>query len=305
MEGDMEVEVVATEGAQSTEAAQPTEGQAPTEPQEGQEEQAPEETAEDKAKREASSRFQDLIHRRKEAERAAEAERQRAEDLQRRLEALEAQRQAPKPPTTDAPPKLDDFESLDEWQAALVEHAIRQAESRADQREAARKVAEAQRTEEQQWQDRANKYQTEETKLKASLGEAGAKQFEETVSRLDAFVLGHDGKVRPESAPLVRALYEAGPKVAQALAEDLDLADRLANADPLTVGIEIGRLQAKVQDGGRQGRRFSSAPPPEPILAGGRATPGVKDYSAMTGAEYMRARQEEEAARRKELAGRP
>lgn len=292
-EQEVLLEAPGTEADQSTDAAQATEGEAPATPPE-QEAQAAEE-------KERHNRYQDLIYRRKEAERQAEAARMEAAELRRQLEERAQDKATPQ--FSSEPPDINDFESVTEWQKANLAWQQRELLSLVarDREEQQRRQAAAEAARE--WEHKRTTFQSEEQKLKASLGPEGAQAYDAAVNRLDAFLLDPRGAVLPNAQPLFQALFEAGPKVAHALAEDLELAARLSQADPLTVGIEIGRLAARVQDGGRQGRRFSQAPPPETVLAGARAAAGARDYASMNGSEYAAARRaEEEAARQARMA---
>lgn len=260
------------ENAQEAAPQEPKEGQPPVEPEE------------------KKNRFQELILRRKEAEaKAREVEealgRERAERerFQKELESLRTK------PASEDKPLLENFDSVAEWQDALTEWQ----EARILKRIASEREQEVAKTREAEARAKADAlvrdFQQAEDAYKAKLGEK-ARDYDAATANLRHFM--GNGLFRD-------ALLRTSPEVVHHVAADLELADRLASASPEDMLMELGALKARLGDKGREGRRFSSAPAPEPHVSGLRANPAVKDYGNMSGEEYARTRDAEIAEQRK------
>ena len=274
-----------------TEDAPATEGTAPSE-EETPEEQPEQPEQQSKAQR----RIQELILRSRQAEADREALRQELEQL--KTQAPKAQ---PRVEGMPARPVLDDFETVAAWQQADTEWLGLWIEYYDTQKSARMQAQDRERREQEALAASYEGFSKAEAEFKAGMPPEVVASYDAATNNLNMYLLDRAGNVREEAKPLARALLEAGPKVAQELGQDVELLDRLSRADPLTLGREIGRLEQKVADKGRQGRRFSQAPPPEKILSGGKSGSPL-DYSKMSGDEYARIRDVQEAERRK-LAG--
>lgn len=284
----MEEEAVVVEPTEEIASPGATEGTEPTEGQNQEAQPTPEEVAaQEEEKVSKSSRFQELVHRRKEAELAVDRERAERQRLEERLQAIEAERTAPKP---TGKPKLADFEDADEWADAVAEWSQAGAVSRLEEKLAAKEQETAKSAELRSRQEAVRSFEAKEEVYRASLGDKAA-AYDVAQQRLKPFVAGN--------LPLVKALLGCPPEVAHALGEDLELAEQIGSMDPYSAGVALGELKARVTDKGRQGRKFSTTPPPETTVAGLRTGGSTKNYSTMDGDEYGAIRRAEEAAKRR------
>ncbi len=169
---------------------------------------------------------------------------------------------------TDKPPRLEDFEDINEWSAAIAQHATAVAEKRA--REQYQQAA--QHTSQQQV---FQKYEERERAYAAAHPD-----YMESVQQLGSAVQFH-----PALAEVVAA-SEHGPAVVHYLAQHMDEADRIARLPPLYAVAELARLESKVA--APKQKPVSSAPSPVPTLGGG-TTPIAKDPASMTDAEWFAA----------------
>lgn len=86
---------------------------------------------------------------------------------------------------------------------------------------------------------------------------------------------------------------ENGPDIAYQLGRNLDVAYEIANMNPIQAGMRLAELI------NRAPRKTSNAPQPiRPLTATGGTPGNSKDYSDMSTAEYIAARNAEELARR-------
>lgn len=266
--------------------------EAPAETPEPMEGHPPEPTEAEKAaeaeRKEKSDRYRELILRRKEAEAAAERERAERERLQQELEALKTQ---PKGEPGNPRPRLEEFDTVEAWQEADTKWLEDFTERRFTERERVASERAQQERVQSEFKAAVQSFEKAEESYKSGLG-AKAGEYDRATENLKLFTNGNP--------TFVKALLNTSPEVVHAVGEDVELADRLSRADPLTLGLELGRLQAKVQDKGRQGRRFSQVSAPEPIVSGGRAG-GQRDYSQLSGDEYAKVRDAEESKKRETL----
>lgn len=193
--------------------------------------------------------------------------------LQAQLEVL---RQQPQPQqqqqeTPAAAPKLDQFASIEEYIDAMAEF------------KASQKAEEVFRKREQE------QTATKQQKDAASIREGFAKQTDEARTAYDDY----DDVVDNPDLPISQAMAEAimrsknGADVAYFLGKNPDECIRLANLDPFSAAVEIGRIAATIVR--PQPRKASNAPPPiQPI--GARATP-VTDPDKMSTEEWLKWRQ--------------
>ena len=283
---------------QQTADAAPEEELQPDAPAEEGAEEAPEtppETEDQRIERMAQERAQTLAQKR------INELTYKYREAERRAEALEAQRRQPPPepenPQPRAEPRIENYDTVDEFLRDRDVWLLDQFDSRLSAREQAAAAKQQEQRAQQEWQERHRTFETAEREYVASLPPEAQAAYNASTQQLDPILLDGAGRIR--SPDLVRALMEAGPKVAHALAQDLDLAMRLVQSDPLTIGREIGKLERGVSDGGRLGRRFSQAAPPPPTLQGGGSAGIPKDYAAMSDEEFTRVRQAEIDAERR------
>ena len=193
--------------------------------------------------------------------------------LQARLEMLERSQQAPQQQQQAAQasqpsqaPKLEQYASIEDYLDALADHkAAQKADKVFKEREAS---------------ERQQRQQSEQAKLH----DGYAKQTEQARNAYEDF----DDVVENPDLPITQAMAEAimrsqnGADVAYYLGKNPAEAARLANLDPFSAAVEIGRIAATVVR--PQPRKASSAPPPiQPV--GTRATP-VTDPARMSDAEW-------------------
>ena len=96
-----------------------------------------------------------------------------------------------------------------------------------------------------------------------------------------------------QNATIRQALLglDNGPEIAYVLGKNLDVAYEIANMNPIQAGMKLAEII------NRAPRRTSNAPTPiKPITAVGSTPGNRKDYSEMSTAEYIAARNAEELA---------
>lgn len=194
--------------------------------------------------------------------------------LQARLEVLERSQQAPQQQQQaqqaqpSQAPKLDQFNSVEEYLDALADHkASQKFDHLAKERE-------------------AKESQTRQQQEAAKLYESYTKQTEQARQAYEDF----DDVVQDPDLSISQAMAEAimrsnnGADVAYYLGKNPDQAARIASLDPFSAAVEIGRIAATVVR--PQPRKTSSAPPPiQPV--GARATP-VTDPDKMSTDDWLK-----------------
>jgi hypothetical protein len=203
-------------------------------------------------------RFSEITKQREEARQDAQRERQARVDLEQRLAALEQQRQ-PQASYVDQEPQPSQFADAFEYAKALAEFSTEKALAERDRQVAQAREQEAQQKIIQSW---AQKVQ----EAKAELPD-----FDDLVASSDVVV---NNAVRD-------AILESdvGPKILYHLAENNDLAKRIASLSPNAALREIGRLEAKfdVKVDTKQTAPVvrSKAPAPIQPIRGGQGQPDV------------------------------
>jgi hypothetical protein len=250
-------------------AEQPTEAveaeEAPTEPEvaeaDGSEPEAKEEAKtqdERKQNPKLERRFSEITKQREEARKEAQREREAREALQREIEELKQQAQPKKATPVDEEPQPSQFSDAFEYAKALAEYT---ADKRIE----------------------AMKQQEVEAKLAAErqkVIDSWAKRVESAKAEMPDF----DEMVASSSVVVGDAIRDAilesdvGPKILYHLAENEELANKIAGMSERMAMREIGKLEArfeKVQKGEEtQPVNRSKAPAPaKPI----KATSGVAD----------------------------
>jgi hypothetical protein len=204
-------------------------------------------------------RFSEITKQREEARQEAQRERQARVDLEQRLAALEQQRQPQQQSYIDQEPQPSQFADAFEYAKALAEFSTEKALAERDRQVAQAREQEAQQKIIQSW---AQKVQ----EAKAELPD-----FDDLVASSDVVV---NNAVRD-------AILESdvGPKILYHLAENNDLAKRIASLSPNAALREIGRLEAKfeVKPETKQTAPVvrSKAPAPIQPIRGGQGQPDV------------------------------
>jgi hypothetical protein len=204
----------------------------------------------DKSVKGVQKRIDELTKARREAERRAEeAERKLAETQGSRP----AKENAPAAPIVEGKPKLEDFNTLEEFQEALTDWKI-------DQRETARESKAREEVGKAAWSER-------ETTFK----EAHA-DYDEVLEKIAI----------PAKAPALQAIQAAvakgGPELLYHLGQNPEDVARIAGLAPLDAVLELGQIMAGF--GGKKATpekpqpKLSSAPKP-PARVGG-AAPAAK-----------------------------
>ena len=190
------------------------------------------------------------------------------EFLRSQQQQPQSQQQAPQTEQQTQAPKLEQYGSIEEYLEALADF---KASQKFDQVSKERQAKESQSRQQQE---------------AAKLHEGYAKQTEQARQAYDDF----DEVVENPSLPITKAMAEAimrsnnGADVAYYLGKNPDQAARLANLDPFSAAVEIGRIAATVVR--PQPRKASNAPPPiQPV--GARATP-VTDPDKMSTDEWLK-----------------
>ena len=203
-------------------------------------------------------RFSEITKQREEARQDAQRERQARVDLEQRLAALEQQRQ-PQAINVDQEPQPSQFSDAFEYAKALAEFSTERALAERDRQVAQAKEQEAQQKIIQSW---AQKVQ----EAKAELPD-----FDDLVASSDVVV---NNVVRD-------AILESdvGPKILYHLAENNDLAKKIASLSPNAALREIGRLEARFEAKPETKQTAplvrSKAPAPIQPIRGGQGQPDV------------------------------
>ena len=172
-------------------------------------------------------RFSEITKQREEARKEAQTERQARVELEQRLAALEQQRQPQQAVSVDQEPQPSQFNDAFEYAKALAEYSTEKALAERDRQMAQQREQEAQQKIIQSW---AQKVQ----EAKAELPD-----FDDLVASSDVVV---NNAVRD-------AILESdvGPKILYHLAENNDLAKKIASLSPNAALREIGKLEAKFE----------------------------------------------------------
>ena len=173
-------------------------------------------------------RFSEITKQREEARQEAQRERQARLDLEQRLAALEQNRQPEQQAVSiDQEPQPSQFSDAFEYAKALAEYSTEKALAERDRQQAMAREQEAQQKIIQSW---AQKVQ----EAKAELPD-----FDDLVASSDVVV---NNAVRD-------AILESdvGPKILYHLAENNDLAKKIAGLSPNAALREIGKLEAKFE----------------------------------------------------------
>jgi len=224
-------------------------------------------------------RFSEITKQREEARKEAQSERQARVELEQRLAAMEQQRQPQQAVNVDQEPQPSQFSDAFEYAKALAEYSTEKALAERDRQVAQAREQEAHQKIIQSW---AQKVQ----EAKAELPD-----FDDLVAASDVVV---NNAVRD-------AILESdvGPKILYHLAENNDLAKKIAALSPNAALREIGRLEARfdVKTDAKQTNPLVKSKAPAPIqpIRGGQ---GKADVPISADGEFHGSYQAWKAARK-------
>jgi actin-related protein len=216
------------ESPAETEAVEETEPVAKDEQSEPKEaEKEANQEGERKQNPKLEKRFSEITKQREEARKEAQNERQARLELEQRLAVMEQQRQPQQQSYVDSEPQPSQFNDAFEYAKALAEFSTEKALAERDRQVAQQREQEAQQKIIQSW---AQKVQ----EAKAELPD-----FDDLVASSDVVV---NNAVRD-------AILESdvGPKILYHLAENNDLAKKIASLSPNAALREIGKLEARFE----------------------------------------------------------
>ena len=252
----------------------------------------PEEKAEKTAKR--NSAFARMRRAATEAERTARNEALERARLQGKLEALESMGRVPadKPDQVVVPqfgktrPRLDDFDTVEDYESALDKHQEEKATWIVEQRLAAERQSREQATQEQSKQERA-------------------KQINQWLNKGSQRSADFIPVVTDQSVPFTEQMLdlftssEVGHDLMYQLAKNPAEVRRLSLMPPHLAAYELAKHEAKITAKPSPGKKISSAPNPiHPVGGGETSVPDLSDPNIST-ADYMKLRREQEQAKKR------
>lgn len=204
-------------------------------------------------------RFSEITKQREEARKEAQQEREARQALEARLAALEGKQQPTKAEFVDEKPQPSQFSDAFEYAEALAEYT-------ADKRIADMKREEAQAKEAEQRQKVITQWTSKVEAAKASLPD-----FDDIVASSDVVVNDDIRDAILES--------EVGPQILYHLAENDEVAKKIAGLSPKQALREIGKLEARFEAKPEAEKPApivrSKAPAPIQPIRGGKNTPDV------------------------------
>ena len=204
-------------------------------------------------------RFSEITKQREEARLEAQRERQARLELEQRLAALEQNRQPEQAVNIDQEPQPSQFADAFEYAKALAEYSTEKALAERDRQIALAREQEAQQKIIQSW---AQKVQAAKAELP---------DFDDMVASSDVVVNNAVRDAILES--------EVGPKILYHLAENNDLAKKIAGLSPNAALREIGKLEARFEAKPQTAQTApvvkSKAPTPIQPIRGGARQPDV------------------------------
>jgi actin-related protein len=247
-ESPAETEAVDSEPVAEAEQSEPKEAEKEAN-QEGERKQNPK----------LEKRFSEITKQREEARQEAQRERQARLDAEQRLVAMQQQQRPQQAVQYDAEPQPSQFSDAFEYAKALAEFSTERALAERDRQVAQAREQEAQQKIIQSW---AQKVQDAKAELP---------DFDDLVASSDVVV---NNAVRD-------AILESdvGPKILYHLAENNDLAKKIASLSPNAALREIGRLEARFEAKPETKQTAplvrSKAPAPIQPIRGGQGQPDV------------------------------
>jgi hypothetical protein len=204
-------------------------------------------------------RFSEITKQREEARKEAQREREARQALEARLAALESQNQPQKANPTDEKPQPSQFSDAFEYAEALAEYT-------ADKRIADMKRQEAEAKEAAERQKVIDQWASKVEKAKSSLPD-----FDDIVASSDVVVNDDIRDAILES--------DVGPQILYHLAENDEVAKKIAGLSPKQALREIGKLEARFEAKPEAEKPApivkSKAPAPIQPIRGGKNTPDV------------------------------
>jgi hypothetical protein len=209
----------------AVEEAEPAAEEGQSEPKEAEKEANQE--GERKQNPKLEKRFSEITKQREEARKEAQSERQARLELEQRLVAMQQQQQPQQVVQYDAEPQPSQFSDAFEYAKALAEFSTEKALAERDRQVAMAREQEAQQRIIQSWAQ------------KVQAAKAEMPDFDDLVAASDVVV---NNAVRD-------AILESdvGPKILYHLAENNDLARKIASLNPNAALREIGKLEAKFE----------------------------------------------------------
>ena len=257
------------------ESAEPEVQEEQSEPKEAEKEANQE--GERKQNPKLEKRFSEITKQREEARLEAQRERQARLDLEQRLAALEQNRQPQQAVEIDQEPQPSQFSDAFEYAKALAEYSTEKALAERDRQIAQAREQEAQQKIIQSWAQ------------KVQAAKAEMHNFDDMVASSDVVV---NNAVRD-------AILESdvGPKILYHLAENNDLARKIAGLSPNAALREIGKLEARFEAKPEQTAPVvrSKAPAPIQPIRGGQ---GKADIPISPNGEFHGSYQAWKAARK-------
>ena len=239
------------------EQSEPTEVVEQSEPEEAEAEAKQE--GERKQNPKLERRFSEITKQREEARKEAQQEREARQALEARLAALESKGQPQKAQIADEKPQPSQFSDAFEYAEALAEYT-------ADKRIADMKREEAEAKEAEQRQKVITQWTSKVEAAKASLPD-----FDDIVASSDVVVNDDIRDAILES--------DVGPQILYHLAENDEVAKKIAGLSPKQALREIGKLEARFEAKPEAEKPApivrSKAPAPIQPIRGGKNTPDV------------------------------
>lgn len=223
----------------------------------------------------------------REARADREAERERAEKLQKRLDALE-QKSGPAPVEKDSgEPKPDDFKTVAEYTDALVEYRL-----------------------DKKWKEKEATAQRESLEREAATAQA---EFNKHIARVAKEIPDYadvinacDIDMPPYITKYIADSGEVGIRLGYHLAKHVDEYDRIAKLSPIRAIAELGKLEDRITkkpdakpEGDAGTVAISRAPAPITPLDGSSKTVVQKDPSKMSVQELREYDRQQAAAKRR------
>jgi hypothetical protein len=240
---------------EAVEETEPVAKETQSEPKEAEKEANQE--GERKQNPKLEKRFSEITKQREEARKEAQAERDQRLALEQRLAALEQQAQPQQVTQVDQEPQPSQFADAFEYAKALAEFSTEKALAERDRQMALAKEQEAQQKIIESW---AQKVQAAKAELP---------DFDDLVASSDVVV---NDAVRD-------AILESdvGPRILYHLAENDDLARKIAGLSPNAALRWIGKLEARFESKPEQTAPVvrSKAPTPIQPIRGGQGKPDI------------------------------
>lgn len=242
----------------------------------------PEEAAKPEPKK-PDDAFQKKINKLTARAKAAEA---RADQLAAEVARSTAHQQPAQVIADEKPPRVDDFQSFEQFEAAkdkwLIDQAVRRLKSETEATERKRSS-----------ETEAERKRAAGVKFREKI-EAAADRYEDLDSAVEAF---HTGGIQV-SVPMLEYVYEhadAPDAVISHLYGNPEIADKLAKLPAIAAVRELARIEATLAK--PQPRKDTNAPPPPKVVKAEAESP-TKRYEDMSMSEYAALRAKQMSAER-------